>query len=74
MSIDRPSTPHPAPGGLVRYGSVCSDRPSRDPLAEVLAENERLRVTNADMRHMIDGLETAAHEERAAALAILRAQ
>ena len=38
------------------------------------AEVERLRVINADLRLMIDGLETAAHEERAAVVAWLRGQ
>ena len=33
---------------------------------------ERLREVNADLRLMVDGLETAAHEERAAVVAYLR--
>ena len=36
------------------------------------AEVSRLRVINADLRRMVDGLETAAHEERAAVVAYLR--
>jgi hypothetical protein len=47
------------------------------PPAEALAlvaEVERLRAQVADFRLMIDGLETAAHEERADAVAHLRAQ
>ena len=39
---------------------------------EAVAELERLRVINADLRLMIDGLETAAHEERSAVVAWLR--
>lgn len=39
---------------------------------EAVAEVERLRVMNADLRLMIDGLESAAHEERAAVVAHLR--
>jgi hypothetical protein len=40
----------------------------------LVAEVERLRVLNADLRVMVDGLENAAHEERAAVVAHLRAQ
>ncbi len=36
------------------------------------AEVARLRVINADLRRMVDGLETAAHEERAAVVSYLR--
>ena len=36
------------------------------------AEVERLRGVNDDLRLMVDGLETAAHEERAAVVAWLR--
>ena len=36
------------------------------------AEVSRLRVINADLRRMVDGLETAAHEERAAVVSYLR--
>lgn len=36
------------------------------------AETERLRVMNHDLRQVIDGLEAAAHEERAAVVAWLR--
>jgi hypothetical protein len=36
------------------------------------AEVLRLRVINADLRRMVDGLETAAHEERAAVVSYLR--
>jgi len=36
------------------------------------SEVSRLRVINADLRRMVDGLETAAHEERAAVVAWLR--
>jgi len=39
---------------------------------EVVAEVERLRAFNSDLRLMVDGLETAAHEERAAVVACLR--
>jgi inorganic triphosphatase YgiF len=38
------------------------------------AEVARLRVINADLRRMVDGLETAAHEERAAVVERLRAE
>ena len=38
----------------------------------LVAEVERLRGVNADLRLMVDGLETAAHEERAAVVAWLR--
>ena len=38
---------------------------------EAVEEVERLRVMNADLRIMIDGLEAAAHEERAAVVAWL---
>jgi hypothetical protein len=41
-------------------------------IRELRAEVERLRATVADFRLMIDGLETAAHEERAAVVAWLR--
>jgi len=36
------------------------------------AEVSRLRVIHSDLRRMVDGLETAAHEERAAVVAWLR--
>ncbi len=40
----------------------------------LVSEVERLRAENADLRVMVDGLETAAaHEERAAVVAYLRA-
>jgi hypothetical protein len=51
-----PPTPEPAPADL----------------AALVAEVERLRAQVADYRKMIDGLETAAHEERAAVVAWLR--
>ena len=38
----------------------------------LVAEVERLRVVKADLRVMVDGLENAAHEERAATVAWLR--
>jgi len=38
----------------------------------LVAEVEHLREKNADLRLMVDGLETAAHEERAAVVAWLR--
>ena len=41
-------------------------------LDALVAEVERLRAQVADFRLMIDGLETAAHEERAAVVAWLR--
>jgi hypothetical protein len=47
-----PPTPEPAPADL----------------AALVAEVERLRAQVADYRVMIDGLEAAAHEERAAVL------
>ena len=40
----------------------------------LVSEVERLRTQVADYRLMIDGLETAAHEERAAVVAYLRKQ
>ena len=44
----------------------------RQDVAALVAEVDRLRVINADLRLMVDGLETAAHEERAAVVALLR--
>ena len=44
-----------------------------DELDAMCAEVERLRAINANLRIMVDGLETAAHEERAAVVAWLRA-
>lgn len=41
---------------------------------ELESEVERLRVMNADLRLMVDGLEKAAHEERAAVVAWLRSE
>lgn len=41
-------------------------------LHRLIEEVERLRGVNADLRLMVDGLETAAHEERAAVVAWLR--
>ena len=35
------------------------------------AEVSRLRVINADLRRMVDGLETAAHEERASVVSFM---
>lgn len=43
-----------------------------DELDAMCAEVERLRAINANLRIMVDGLETAAHEERAAVVAWLR--
>jgi len=43
-------------------------------LDKLRAKVEQLRVTNADFRFMIDGLETAAHDERAAVVAWLRVE
>jgi hypothetical protein len=45
---------------------------SRADMDALVAEVERLRGVNADLRLMVDGLETAAHEERAAVVAWLR--
>ena len=42
-------------------------------IGALVAEVERLRGVNADLRNMVDGLETAAHEERAAVVAWLQA-
>ena len=41
-------------------------------VSALVAEVEHLREKNADLRVMVDGLETAAHEERAAVVAWLR--
>jgi hypothetical protein len=41
-------------------------------LLDAERENTALRATNADLRVMVDGLENAAHEERAAVVAWLR--
>lgn len=46
---------------------------SHEVASALVAEVERLRGVNADLRLMVDGLETAAHEERAAVVAWLRA-
>jgi len=58
------------------YGDDRMTKQERDDafsaLAVLIAEMERLRVINADLRFMVDGLETAAHEERAAVVAWLR--
>ena len=45
---------------------------SRADMDALVAEVERLRGVNDDLRLMVDGLETAAHEERAAVVAWLR--
>lgn len=45
---------------------------SNEVASALVAEVERLRGVNADLRLMVDGLETAAHEERAAVVAWLR--
>ncbi len=50
------------------------DKSGEDAVRVLGAEVERLRATVADLRLMLDGLETAAHEERADAVAHLRAQ
>ena len=58
------------------YGIAQQSDADRDDafsaLAALIAEVERLRGINADLRLMVDGLETAAHEERAAVVAWLR--
>ena len=43
-------------------------------LSQLVAEVERLRGVNADLRLMVDGLETAAHDERAAVVAWLQCE
>jgi hypothetical protein len=43
-------------------------------LDALVSEVERLRAQVDDYRMMIDGLESAAHEERAAVVAMLRAE
>jgi hypothetical protein len=48
------------------------DRSGEDAVRVLGAEVERLRATVADLRRMIDGLETCAHEERAAVVKWLR--
>ena len=45
--------------------------PGFSALTALLDEIERLRAINTDLRFMVDGLETAAHEERAAVVAYL---
>lgn len=45
----------------------------REDFDVLIAEVERLRAFNSDLRLMVDGLETAAHEERAAVVAWLLA-
>ena len=45
----------------------------REDFDSLIAEVERLRAFNSDLRLMVDGLETAAHEERAAVVAWLLA-
>ena len=47
--------------------------PGFSALTALLDEIERLRAINTDLRFMVDGLETAAHEERAAVVAYLNA-
>lgn len=46
--------------------------PGFSALTALLDEIERLRAINTDLRFMVDGLETAAHAERAAVVAWLR--
>jgi hypothetical protein len=56
--------------GVASYGP--DDRSGEDAVRVLGAEVERLRAQVDDYRMMIDGLENAAHEERAAVVAWLR--
>jgi len=61
-----PPTPEPAPADLAAARLVA--------LLDAERENTALRAQVADYRRMIDGLKAAAHEERAAVVAWLRAK
>ena len=58
--------------GQCREGRAVLGWPGFATLTALLDEVERLRGVNDDLRLMVDGLETAAHEERAAVVAWLR--